>query len=115
MGLKPDMLGRPPRMCPHRRRADRGKREDGLARSSPGLYGVERRHAFHPPHVLVRIDSGGGRVKQPKVLARHGGANGREHQSLGIAAPKGMQAPSVRELQAVRQQPTPTGEAANFD
>eukprot|EP00955_Chlamydomonas_euryale_P032684 343819-Chlamydomonas_euryale.AAC.1 len=60
--------GRPPRMCAHRRRANRGIWEDGLARMQPwgrvsavhsphvparSIHCVERRHACHAPHMHV--------------------------------------------------------------
>eukprot|EP00955_Chlamydomonas_euryale_P060239 357660-Chlamydomonas_euryale.AAC.3 len=122
--------GRPRRMRAYRRRANRGIWEDGSARRQPwgrvgawhgphvpaeSIHCVKRRHAHHAPH--MHVHGRGGRVEQPKVLPRNGGAH-RVGESLNHflgenAIPEGMRATNVSRLRAVCRRPPPTGACAN--
>eukprot|EP00951_Prasinocladus_malaysianus_P039523 scaffold443950_cov13-Prasinocladus_malaysianus.AAC.1 len=65
----------------------------------------------------MHVHGSGGRVEQPKVLPRNGGAH-RAGESLNHCLgdntiPEGMRAPNVSRLRAVRRRPPPTGAHAN--
>eukprot|EP00955_Chlamydomonas_euryale_P042482 352329-Chlamydomonas_euryale.AAC.4 len=72
---------------------------------------MESRHVYHPPH--VHVDGGGGRTKQPTVLLPTPPTSMREslhHFAADNAFPRGMRAPNVRRMRAVRRwRPIPMG------